>query len=109
MHTRLEAGLVRGMTELVGRRPEMEALSSAFARVQQKEPQVLDIVGEAGVGKSRLIFEFRRHLGDQVTFLSGLCVPYGWNILFLPLIDLVKGALGIEEGMNAEQVGERIE
>jgi len=109
MYTRMEAGLVRGMTELVGRGPEMEALKSAFARVQQREAQVVDIVGEAGVGKSRLVFEFRRSLGDQVTFLTGLCVSYGRNISFLPVIDLVKGALGIEEGMTEEQVGQRIE
>jgi class 3 adenylate cyclase/tetratricopeptide (TPR) repeat protein len=109
MYTRMEAGLVRGMTELVGRGPEMDALKSAFARVQQREAQILDIVGEAGVGKSRLVFEFRRILGDKVTFLSGFCVPYGRNISFLPLIDLVKGAFGIEEGMTEDQVGERIQ
>jgi tetratricopeptide (TPR) repeat protein len=109
MYTRLDAGLVRGMTELVGRGPEMEALSSAFARVQQKEAQVLDIVGEAGVGKSRLVFEFRRPLGERVTFLSGFCVPYGRNISFLPVIDLVKGAFEIHEGMTEDQVGQRIQ
>jgi class 3 adenylate cyclase/tetratricopeptide (TPR) repeat protein len=109
MYTRMEAGVARGMTDLVGRGPEMEALQFAFARVQQKEAQLVDIVGEAGVGKSRLVFEFRKPLGDQVTFLSGFCIPYGRNISFLPVIDLIKGAFGIEEGMTVDQVGQRIE
>ena len=65
VRTRFEAGLVRGITELVGRRPEMEALSSVFDRAKEGEGQVVDVVGEAGVGKSRLAYEFQAALGKE--------------------------------------------
>jgi len=107
--TRFQAGMVRGVTELVGRRPEMETLMGALKRAKEGEGQVVDIVGEAGVGKSRLVYEFQKKIEDEVIFLTGNCVQYGRNINFLPVIDIVKGAFGVREGMNEEEVGHRIE
>ena len=60
MRTRFAVGLARGMTDLVGRRPEMDALQSAYERVKGGEAQVVGVVGEAGVGKSRLVYEFQK-------------------------------------------------
>jgi class 3 adenylate cyclase/tetratricopeptide (TPR) repeat protein len=109
VRTRFDADLVRGITELVGRRPEMDALQSALEKVKGGEPQVVDVVAEAGVGKSRLVYEFQRVIGEEVTFLTGLCIHYGRNINFLPVIDVVKSAFGIDEEMSDEEVGTRIE
>jgi class 3 adenylate cyclase/tetratricopeptide (TPR) repeat protein len=109
VRSRFEAGLVRGITELVGRRPEMEAFIAAYEHVKGGDAQILDVVGEAGVGKSRLCYEFRKVLGNDVTFLTGLCIHYGRTLNFLPVIDIVKAAFGIEEGMTREEVGSRIE
>ncbi|MGD0663703.1 MAG: adenylate/guanylate cyclase domain-containing protein [Syntrophorhabdales bacterium] len=108
VRTRFAAGLTKGMTSLVGRRPEVEALRSAYERVKGGEAQVVDVVGEAGVGKSRLLYEFRKHLEPDVVFLTGFCVPFGRNINFLPVIDVVRAAFGIVEGMSEEDVGNRI-
>jgi len=108
MRTRFAVGLARGMTDLVGRRPEMEALRSAYERVKGGEAQVVGVVGEAGVGKSRLVYEFQKVLGANETLLTGICVPYGRNINFLPVIDVVKAAFGIVEGMSEEEVGNKI-
>jgi len=109
VRTRFEAGLVRGITELVGRRPEMEALRSAFEKAKEGEAQVVDVVGEAGVGKSRLVYEFQKAIGDHATFLTGICVQHGQNINFLPVMDVVKEALGIQDGMTEEEIGNQIE
>jgi tetratricopeptide (TPR) repeat protein len=109
VRTRFAVGLARGMTDLVGRRPEMEALRSAYERVKEGEAQVVGVVGEAGVGKSRLVYEFQRVLDPDEAFLTGICVPYGRNINFLPVINLVKACFGIAEGMGEEEVGKRIE
>ncbi len=108
MRTRFAVGLARGMTDLVGRRPEMEALQSAYERMKGGDAQVVGVVGEAGVGKSRLIYEFQKILGTNETLLVGICVPYGGNINFLPAIDLVKAAFHVTEGMGEEEVGNRI-
>ena len=109
VRTRFEAGLVRGITELVGRRPEMEALRSVFERAKEGEGQVVDVVGEAGVGKSRLLYEFQAALDEQATFLTGICFQHGRNINFLPVIDLVKAVFQIKEGMTEEKAGSQIE
>ena len=109
IETRLEAAAVRGLTELVGRRPEMEFLRAAFERVKDGEAQTVDVVGEAGVGKSRPVYEFRKNLGDPVTFVTGRCVNHGRNVNFLPVIDLFRAVFGIEEGMDEGEVGNHIE
>jgi class 3 adenylate cyclase/tetratricopeptide (TPR) repeat protein len=108
MRTRFAVDLARGMTDLVGRRPEMETLQSAYERVKGGEAHVVGVVGEAGVGKSRLVYEFQKILGVNETLLTGICVPYGRNINFLPVIDVVKACFGIVEGMSEEEVGNRI-
>ena len=108
MRTRFAVGLVRGMADLVGRRPEMEALQSAYERVKGGEAQMVDVVGEAGIGKSRLVYEFQKGLGVNETLLTGICAPYGRNINFLPVIDVVKACFGIVEGMSEEEVGNRM-
>jgi class 3 adenylate cyclase/tetratricopeptide (TPR) repeat protein len=109
VRTRFEAGLVRGVTELVGRGPETKALRAAFERARGGDAQILDVVGEAGVGKSRLVYEFRHALAEEARFLTGLCIHYGGNINFLPVIDLVKASFGVEEEMREEEVGHLIE
>jgi len=109
VRTRFEAVLMRGVTEFVGRGPEMQALQAAFKKAKNGDARIVDVVGEAGVGKSRLVYEFRETLGNAVTFLSGICIHYGRNISFLPVIDVVKGAFGITEGMTEEDVSRHIE
>ena len=109
VRTRFEAGLVRGITELVGRHPEMEVMRSVFERAKEGKGQVVDVVGEAGVGKSRLAYEFQEVHGKEATFLTGICVQHGRNINFLPVIDVVKTVFRIEEGMTEEEVGSQIE
>jgi len=66
------------MTEFIGRRHETEALQTAFERARNGEAQVVDVVGEAGVGKSRLIHEFPSSLGHEATFLTGIFAPTTW-------------------------------
>jgi class 3 adenylate cyclase/tetratricopeptide (TPR) repeat protein len=109
VRTRFEAGLAKGITELVGRQPEMEILKTAWERAKNSEARVVDIVGEAGVGKSRLAYEFQNTIADASTILTGVCIHYGRNINFLPLIGIVRGAFSIEEGMSEEEAGQCIE
>jgi tetratricopeptide (TPR) repeat protein len=96
--TRLDASATRGLTKFIGRRDEMQTLTQAFEKVRSGSGQVVGIVGEAGVGKSRLIFELRYSLKDKVTYLEGRCVQIGESIPFLPLLDIIRGYFGIKEG-----------
>jgi tetratricopeptide (TPR) repeat protein len=96
------------MTKFVGRRPEIETLKAAFDRAREGEAQVVDVVGEAGVGKSRLVYEFQKSIESDATILTGICVQYGRIINFLPVIDMVKAAFGIREGVDENEVGHQI-
>jgi predicted ATPase/class 3 adenylate cyclase len=109
IETRLEASVARGLNQLVGRHLEMEFLRAAFERVKEGEAQIIDIVGEAGVGKSRLVYEFHKSLGHGVTLANGKCLQYGRNINFLPVIDLLRGIWGIEGEMAGEETSRRLE
>jgi class 3 adenylate cyclase/tetratricopeptide (TPR) repeat protein len=96
--TRLDASATRGLTKFIGRGEEIETLTQAFEKVRSGSGQVVGIVGEAGVGKSRLIFELRKSLQGEVTYLEGRCVQIGQSIPFLPLLDVIKGYFDIKEG-----------
>ena len=66
-------------------------------------------MGEPGIGKSRLLMEFRRRLGDDATWLEGYCLSFGRSIAFHPLIDLLKRTFKIEEGDSEEAIVEKID
>ena len=88
----------RGLTPLVGRATELTTLETIFNHVRGGSGQVVFVVGEAGIGKSRLLYELHRRLGSEaVTWLQGRCISFGRTIPFLPLIDVLKGGFGIDE------------
>jgi len=98
--SRLEVAAERGLTPLVGRDRDVAALLDLFREVKAGRGQVALITGEAGIGKSRLVLEFRRALaeaGEAVTWLEGQCVSFGQSIPFLPLVDQLRRNFGIEE------------
>ncbi len=81
---------------LVGRDREIAALDAEFRRaVAGPECRLVTLLGEAGVGKSRLIEEFVRRLADEATLLRGRCLSYGDGITFWPLAEVLRQAAGI--------------
>jgi predicted ATPase len=67
-------------------------------------------MGEAGIGKSRLLLEFQRRLADEpVTWLTGRCISYGKEMAYLPIIDLVKHNFQVEEGDDDTTISAKIE
>lgn len=79
---------------MVGRDAELALLQKALGRVADGEPASVLIAGEAGIGKSRLISEFRRQLGDEATVLTGWCLDYGSTPApFGPLPAILRGLL----------------
>ena len=106
-----------GRAALVGRHDELAWLRAAFAGVQaERRSRVVTVLGEAGVGKSRLAQEFASTTGEQP--LMGRCVSYGEGATFLPLAEIVRQAvperpraaiLGLLEGDDqAPLIAERV-
>jgi class 3 adenylate cyclase/tetratricopeptide (TPR) repeat protein len=97
--TRLEAAIARGLTRFVGREKEMAILKEAFEKAKSGLGQVVGIVGEAGVGKSRLVLELKRMLPqDEYTYLDGHCLHYGSSMPYVPLLDILRSYFDIREG-----------
>ena len=97
--TRIEAAAVAGLTKFVGRRKEMEALQEALEKVRSGSGQVVGIVGEAGVGKSRIIFEMRKMFQrGEYGYLEGRCLHYGGLMAYLPILDILRSYFEIKEG-----------
>jgi len=107
--TRLEAATEHGLATFVGRAGELASLEAYLQQAGQGHGKVVLLSGEAGMGKSRLLLEFRRTLsGRVVTWLEGHCISYGDDISYLPMIDLVKRATGVEEIDSEARIIERV-
>jgi DNA-binding SARP family transcriptional activator len=80
---------------LVGRDEEIRQLEAACAEASQEEVTTLvTVIGEAGLGKTRLVYEIARRLGHEVSVLTGRCLPYGEGITFWPLREVIRQASG---------------
>src|SRR5712692_4855418 len=91
LRRRLQAAAARGLTRFVGRQTEIEALQQALARAETGHGQVVAIVGEAGVGKSRLVYEcIRSHRTQGWVILESSSVSYGKATAYLPVRDLLQ-------------------
>jgi len=107
--SRLEAAAKRGLTKFVGREKSMAALMEAYEKVKAGAGQVVGVVGEAGAGKSRLLFEFRNRLPQgEFGYLEGRCVHYGGSMPYLPILDILRSYFEIREGERETVVRKRV-
>jgi class 3 adenylate cyclase/tetratricopeptide (TPR) repeat protein len=95
--TRLDAAVARGLSPFVGRDRDIDVLRGLWDDALAGRGQIVMISGEPGIGKSRLLLEFRRALGEDVIWREAHCISYGENIPYLPVIELVKNGFGITE------------
>ena len=99
-------------TPLVGRQVERDLLRGLFERaVRDTSVQLVTIVGEPGVGKSRLVWELQRFVDDSpdlVAWRQGRCLPYGAGIAFWALGEIIKADAGILESDSPDVVAEKL-
>ena len=97
-HTRMQVSRARGLTAFVGRRDEMDILEKALQRAHGGHGQVVGVVGEPGLGKSRLCYEFaERCRAGGVPVYECHCPSYGARIPFIPILELFRNYFGISE------------
>jgi class 3 adenylate cyclase len=96
--TRFEAALGRGLNAYVGRERELEILERGLAEARS-QLCVIDLMAEPGMGKSRLLHEFRQRIGKERAFvLAGNCSPDGQRTPFLPFIEVIRGSFRVAAG-----------
>jgi hypothetical protein len=99
VETRIGASVAKGLTRFVGRKNSMAALMEAFDKVKSGSGQVAGLVGEAGVGKSRLLLEMRNLLPQgECCYLEGRCLHYGGSMIYLPILDILRSYFEIKDG-----------
>ncbi|MBK0328415.1 AAA family ATPase [Rhodobacteraceae bacterium F11138] len=106
--TRFEASLARGLSHHVGRKDELSVLSDALAQVDDRH-LLVDIVAEAGLGKTRLVFEFLRSLSRQDAFVvSGHCFADSQQVPFLPFQELVRRSFRIQDDDEPHEIESKL-
>ena len=109
VRSRLHAAAGRGLTRFVGRDSELDQLRQALERAQGGHGQVIAVVGEPGVGKSRLYWEFTHsHRAQGWLMLESGSVSYGKATAYLPVIDLLKGYFHIEGRDETRTIQEKV-
>ena len=106
---RLQAAVARGLTRFVGRDQELAALTQALAQAGQGQGQLVALLGEAGVGKSRLVYEFvHSHATQGWRVLESASVSYGRATPYFPVIDLLKRYAHLDDADDARTIRAKV-
>ena len=108
--TRIEAAAAKGLTKFAGRKNSMATLMEAYGKAKSGSGQVVGVVGEAGVGKSRLLIELRNVLSkEEYTYLEGRCLHYGGSMAYLPILDILRSYFEIKEEDRENLIKKKME
>ena len=107
--TKFDVSAERGLTPLVGRERELELLLDGFERAKSGKGQAFSIISEAGCGKTRLLYEFRKAVvNEDVNFLEGKCLSYSRGVAYHPVIDILKSNFDIQEAEGDSEIREKV-
>jgi class 3 adenylate cyclase/tetratricopeptide (TPR) repeat protein len=107
--TRLQALATSGLTRFVGRQAEFETLHQTLERAGTSHGQVVAVIGEPGVGKTRLVYEFTRsHHPHNWLVLASSAVSYGKATAYLPVRDLLKAYFQLDDRDDGRKVREKV-
>ena len=107
--TRVQAGAARGLTPLVGRSTEIEIFKKLVEHVTAGHGQILAMIGEPGMGKSRLVHEFSRHqLPPGWLVLEAASVSYGKATPYFPIVEMFRHYFDIGAWQQTEEIRERV-
>jgi class 3 adenylate cyclase/predicted ATPase len=108
LRTKLQVAARRGLTRFVGRQREMEQLQQALTHVKAGHGQIVGVMGEPGLGKSRLFYEFKLTAQSGCLVLEAYSVSHGKASPYLPLIELLKSYFQIQPQDDERQRKEKI-
>ncbi len=107
--SRFESSEKRGLTPYVGRNDDLAVLHACLQKVIQGEGQLVTVEGDAGAGKSRLIYEFRHRIDrDRVAVSEGRCQAYGTDTPYLPFIDGLRWGLRLREADTSQEMADKV-
>jgi class 3 adenylate cyclase/tetratricopeptide (TPR) repeat protein len=108
VQTRFEAAKIQGFTDFTGREQELTVLYACLEKALAGMGQFVTVVGEAGLGKSRLAYEFRHSLNrSAITVLQGRCQSYGASIPYFPHINALRRGLSLRDEDTPAELHEK--
>jgi adenylate cyclase len=108
LRSRFDLSRRRGLTPLVGRGKELGRLEALLSEVESGSGRAAAVVGDAGVGKSRLCWQLAEHCRARgLEVLEAQCPSHGRGVPFLPVLDLLRALLGVEAFASAGEIRER--
>jgi class 3 adenylate cyclase/tetratricopeptide (TPR) repeat protein len=105
---RFERSIPKGLGRFVGRNAELERLRTDLQQSVARRPVVSHVIGDPGIGKSRLVFEFIKEIGDTTKILEGHCVSHGRTTVFLPFIDMLRRTFNLNHNQEIESLTSRL-
>lgn len=108
LRTRLQVAERRGLARFVGRQPELEQLHRALDQASAGHGQIVGVMGEAGVGKSRLFHEFKGRSQRGCLVLETFSISHGKSFAYLPLIELLKNYFQITAQDDDQRCREKV-
>ena len=109
VRSRLQAATARGLTRFVGRDGELEQLRQALERARAGHGQVVAVVGDPGVGKSRLVYEVTHSpRTDGWLMLESTSISYGQAMSYWPVIDLLKGYFTLQDRDELGEIRDKV-
>ena len=108
--TRFDVNAERGLTPFVGRQGDLEVILKAFQRSKEGAGQAVAVTSDPGMGKSRLLYEFRKSItNEDVFFLEGKCLSFSRTVAYHPVIDTLKSLFHIDEKQTDAQIKEKLD
>lgn len=108
IRSRLDASKSRGLIDYIGRKDEMRDLQKSFHKAQSGQGQVVGVVGEPGIGKSRFVFEMYRSVDEPCRVIESRCLQYSSSIPFLPVLEIFRTYFDIGEGEAEERINGKL-
>ncbi len=109
LQTRLDVSRSRGLSRFIGRERELAQLKGALDRIAGGKGEVAAVIGNAGIGKSRLSFEISEEARRRgVSLLRSTCVPYASAVPYFPLLGLLRSYFGIGERDAAAEIRRKV-
>ena len=109
LRTHFQLAARRGLTRFVGREREMAAMAGALEQARAGHGQIVAAVGEAGAGKSRLMYEFKATIPDECKVLAAYSVSHGKASAWLPVIELLKSYFELADEDDDSRRSEKVE
>ncbi len=94
---------------IIGRESELDRLSAAYKKASAGKGNIINIIGEAGIGKSKMVFEFEKRIRGKAKIYKGWCIEYLRGVAYFPIKEILRGILSIQDGSSDSIINTKLD